>query len=328
MKNILITGGAGFVGINLVRHLIENTGHKITVLDNLSTGNLDLLKEVVDAGGKEMEYRFTPDPGALCFLQMDILQKEAVNEALEGQQAVVHLAAQTGVIPSLEYPVKDAEVNITGTLNLLRASVKHKIETFVFASSAAPLGEQEPPLDEGKVPRPLSPYGASKLAGEGYCSAFYGSFGLNTVVLRFSNLYGPNSFHKGSVVARFIKQVLSGESPVIYGDGGQTRDFLFTGDLCRCIAAVLESGENGAGEVFQLGSGTGTSVNGLVELLREVTGTSFSVVHEPERKGEIRYNYTSIEKARKRFGFSPGTDLKTGLALTWQWFKQRKKMTG
>lgn len=323
MKNILITGGAGFVGINLTRHLVKNTGHKITVLDNLSTGNFGLLKEVVEAGGKKIEYRFTPDPGALCFLQMDILQKEAVYRALEGQQSVVHLAAQTGVIPSLENPEKDAEINITGTLNLLRASVKHKIETFVFASSAAPLGEQEPPLDEQKVPRPLSPYGASKLAGEGYCSAFYGSFGLNTVVLRFSNLYGPNSFHKGSVVARFIKQVLNGEAPVIYGDGSQTRDFLYTGDLCRCIAAVLESGGgNGAGEVFQLGSGTETSVNRLVGLLKEVTGTPFSVLHEPERKGEIRYNYTSIKKARKRFGFHPSTDLKTGLSLTWKWFKK------
>ena len=322
MKNILITGGAGFVGINLTRYLIENTAYKITVLDNLSTGNLDLLKRVIESGGKEIEYRFTPNPGAVCFFKMDILKKEEIDEALKGQWAVVHLAAQTGVLPSLENPMKDAEVNIIGTLNLLEASVKHKIETFIFASSAAPLGEQEPPLDEGKIPRPLSPYGASKLAGEGYCSAFYGSFGLNTLVLRFSNLYGPDSFHKGSVVAQFIKQIIKGESPVIYGDGSQTRDFLYTGELCRCIAAILESENKGAGEVFQLGSGIQTSVNQLVELLKEVSGVPFSVIYKSERKGEIRYNYTSIEKARKWLGFQPTTDLKTGLSLTWQWFKK------
>lgn len=326
MKNILITGGAGFVGINLTRSLIESTGHKITVLDNLSAGNFDLLKEVVEAGGKEMEYRFTPDPAAVCFLKMDILQGEKMDRALEGQQGIVHLAAQTGVIPSLQDPKKDAEVNITGTLNLLEAAVKHHIEAFVFASSAAPLGEQEPPMDETKIPRPLSPYGASKLAAEAYCSAYYASFGLSTTVLRFSNVYGPNSFHKGSVVAHFIKRILKGKHLVIYGDGYQTRDFLYVEDVCRIIKKILETRSNKtAGEIFQLGTGVETPVNKLVSLLKKLTGKDIETRFEPERKGEIKRNFTNPAKLLKQVGIKTETHLEKGLQKTWEWFTGEDK---
>jgi UDP-glucose 4-epimerase len=321
MKNILITGGAGFVGINLVRYLINFSPHKITVLDNLSAGNLDLLKEVVAEKGRKMEYRFTPDPAAVCFLKMDILQREKIDRALEGQQGIVHLAAQTGVIPSLQDPLKDAEVNITGTLNLLEAAVKHHIEAFVFASSAAPLGEQEPPMDETKIPHPLSPYGAGKLAGEGYCSAFYGSFGLNTVVLRFSNVYGPYSFHKGSVIAHFIKRILAGKHLVIYGDGYQTRDFLYVEDVCRIIGKILEThNSKSAGEIFQLGTGVETSINELILLLKNLIDKEVEIRFEPERKGEIKRNFTNPRKLLRQLGIKTETKLETGLKRTWEWF--------
>jgi UDP-glucose 4-epimerase len=261
----------------------------------------------------------------LWFRKGDIRDRAVVNDVIARQDFIVHLAAQCGVIPSIENPGEDADINIMGTLNLLESAVKHNLEKFILASSAAPLGEQEPPLDETKVPRPLSPYGAGKLAAEAYCSAFHGSFGLPAVVLRFSNVYGPNSYHKGSVVAHFIKRILVREPLVIYGDGEQTRDFLYVEDICRITHKILEdkSGKT-AGEIFQLGTGTETSVNDLVTALRTLAPTSVETRYEAERKGEIKRNYASPEKLFKTLGIKAETGLDTGIAKTWQWFMENK----
>ena len=167
----------------------------------------------------------------------------------------------------------------------------------------------------------MAPYGASKLAGEAYCSAFYSSYGLNTVVLRFSNVYGPNSFHKGSVVAHFIKKILKNEPLTVYGDGKQTRDFLYVEDIVRIIEKILTSRDPKiGGEIFQLGTGIKTSVNQLVDHLKQVTDLPVNVVYEPERKGEIKLNFVSIEKIEKTLGFESQFNLKRGLEKTWQWF--------
>lgn len=310
MKKVLVTGGAGFVGINLVKYLLETRKYKVNVLDNLSSGSYQLLNQAVDEAGSE-----------ITLFQADILDKTDVNRILPGYEYVVHLAAQTGVIPSQQDPFHDAAVNITGTLNLLDAAVENNIQKFVFASSAAPLGEQKPPLDEKKVPKPLSPYGASKLAGEAYCSAFYHSYGLNTVGLRFSNVYGPNSLHKGSVVALFIKKILKNEPLTVYGDGKQTRDFLYVTDVARVIHDILQSSDKKInGEIFQLGTGVETPVNRLVSYLRDITGLTFEVVYKPERKGEIKRNVSSIKKIENQLGCKPRFDLKKGLEETWRWF--------
>lgn len=323
IKNLLITGGAGFVGTNLVEYLFSSSRYKIIVLDNLSSGSLDVLSNVVKRTGGVMEEQFTTSPEKVCFYRQDILEKDAVSKILKDCHAVVHLAAQTGVMPSIEDPFLDAATNIMGLLNVLTACVEQQVESFIFASSAAPLGEQTPPLNELKVPRPLSPYGASKMAGEGYCSAFHGAFGLNTTVLRFSNLYGPNSYHKGSVIALFIRKMLKGEPLTVFGDGEQTRDFLFSGDIVRLIDTLLISEQNNTGgQLFQLGTGVETSVNQLIEMLTEITGLSPILRHEPPRKGEIVRSYTSIEKIKLDLGYSPQFDLKQGLELTWRWFKE------
>jgi UDP-glucose 4-epimerase len=172
------------------------------------------------------------------------------------------------------------------------------------------------------VPRPVSPYGASKLVGEAYCSAFFGSFGLNTVALRFSNVYGPYSYHKGSVVAQFFKNLIQGEPLVIYGDGQQTRDFLYVNDLVDAI--LLADKSDTPGEVFQIASGRETSIQALLATMQGVlSDLTFDIRYELPRPGEILRNYASIEKARRMLGFDPKTRLDEGLRSTWQWFVSR-----
>jgi len=189
---ILITGGCGFIGVNLTRYLLKKGDYEINVLDNFSVGKKKHLEEAIGD---------LPNKHYAKIVKGDIRDKTICEKACKGINAIVHLAAQAGVIPSIEDPFYDCEINVSGTLNLFYSAVKNKVEKFIFASSNAPLGEQDPPVSETKIPRPLSPYGASKLAGEAYCSAFYGSFGLKTIIFRFSNVYGPYCLHKNSVVA-------------------------------------------------------------------------------------------------------------------------------
>lgn len=286
----------------MIRRLVGD-GCAVRVLDNLSTGDRRLLEGV--------RYEF---------VEGDIRDREGVDAAMAGVDAVVHLAAHTNVVDSIADPELDCDLNVRGTLTVLQSCVSQKVGRFVLASSSAPLGEQEPPVDEGRVPRPLSPYGASKLACEGYCSAFAGSYGLDTVVLRFSNAYGPYSSHKTSVVARFIRQILGDDELVIYGDGEQTRDFVNVRDLSAAIAGALVSDGVG-GEVFQIGSGIETSVLELVAALERTTGRAIRVRHEPERTGEIRRSWVLIDKARRMLGYQPCVALGEGLKECWAYLK-------
>ncbi len=297
---VLVTGGAGFVGANLVRELLQH-GYTPRVLDDLSAGSRDHLD------GLDVDLHVG-----------DIRDQGAVSKAIDGVDAVVHLAAQTGVPGSLANPRLDAEVNILGTLNLLEACRSQGIGGFIFASSNAPLGRQKAPATEDKAALPIAPYGASKLAGEGYCLAYHGSWGLDTVVLRFANLYGPFSAHKGSVVAHFCKQLLAGDGLVVDGDGLQTRDFIFVSDLCRAVVMALQG--DVSGEVLQIATGIETSVLELADELSSIAGIECRISHGEVRQGDIRQNYSVIDKARKLLGWTPEVDLQTGLRETWQWF--------
>lgn len=312
MEKILVTGGAGFIGSNLADFLLEKTEWKITVLDDLNSGSFETIRNLKRFDEERVE-----------FVEGDIRDKEVVREVMEGCDYVVNLAAQVGVMPSVEDPKHDAEVNIFGLLNLLEAAKDENVKMFVHASSAAPLGEVDPPVSEDDVPRPLSPYGASKLAGEGYCSAYSGSFDLNTVALRFSNVYGPLSLHKESVIHKFIRRVLQGKGLVIYGDGEQTRDYIHVNDICRGIYLSLKKELDGF-ELIQLGTGEETSVNELVKILSNCCD-SFGlempeVVNEEARKGEIRRNYTDVSKARRVLGFEPDEEIKEGVEKTFKWY--------
>ncbi|HET7841169.1 MAG TPA: NAD-dependent epimerase/dehydratase family protein [Terriglobia bacterium] len=307
MSRILVTGGCGFVGVNLIPALLERS-HQVRVLDNLSTGR----REDVETFHVDLQLG-------------DIRNQADAARAMQGVDEVVHLAAHTRVMDSIEDPRTNFEVNALGTFNLLLAARERGVKKFVMASTGgAILGEKEPPVHEEMVARPLSPYGAGKLAGEGYLSAFHGSYGLATVALRFSNVYGPYSYLKASAVAAFYKRILQGQPLIVYGDGNQTRDFLFTEDLVAAVLLALEKAPGG--EVFQIASGQETSVNKLISTMREVVSEAgFEVKHEPARRGEILRNYSDISKARKVLDYSPRTALRSGLKETWRWFQDNKE---
>jgi UDP-glucose 4-epimerase len=215
------------------------------------------------------------------------------------------------------------ELNVVGTLNLLTASRDHGVNGFVFASSGATLGEQRLPLNEEKVPKPQSPYAASKLAGEAYCQAFHGAFGLSAVSLRFSNVYGPYSFKKGSVVAEFFRCAFAGRPLVIFGDGQQTRDFIHVSDICQAIelAATRQLG----GEVFQIATERETSIKDLASrvktLFERTLERPVEITNQPRRTGEVLRNTSEITKARTMMGFSPAVELDRGLEETLRWFE-------
>jgi UDP-glucose 4-epimerase len=302
VRRVLITGGAGFIGSALVRLLAER-GDEIRVYDNLSTGSEALLE------GTEAE-----------LIVGDVRDGDSLRRAADGCEVVFHLAAGTGVLPSIEDPFADFDLNAGGTLSALWAARHAGAERFVFSSSNAPLGAGAYPASEDKPVAPLSPYGAGKAAGEAYCSAFHGAYGLDAVVVRFSNAYGPRSAHKSNVIPLFIRRLLQGKELVVYGDGAQTRDFVFVTDLAAGLVRASEAVAVG-GEVFQLASGVETSVNELVSRLAEVSSLEPAVRREPARAGEILRNYSLIDKARQRLGYAPSVPLAEGLERTYEWFR-------
>ncbi|MBX3497713.1 MAG: NAD-dependent epimerase/dehydratase family protein [Parvibaculum sp.] len=305
MKNVLITGGAGFIGVNLTAHLAAHGGYAITVLDNESMGDRRHL-----------------EPFGVRFIRGDICDDAALAAALDGQEVVVHLAADTRVMDSIDNPVFNFEVNAVGSLKVLEACRKRNTPRMIAASTGgAIIGEAEPPVHEDMVARPLAPYGASKLAMEGYMSAYTGAYGIECAALRFSNIYGPRSFHKGSVVAHFFKQILAGKELIVYGDGSQARDFLYIEDLVDGVRRAMESDVTG---VYQLGSGYPTTVNELLDAMGSVVGrTDLPIRFEGFRAGEIHRTWCEVSRARDAFGFNPATSLSDGLSRTWAWFNAR-----
>jgi UDP-glucose 4-epimerase len=305
MTNALITGGAGFIGRHLADHLTRQDGVSVTVIDNESLGNRKHL-----------------DLDQVRFIRGDLRNRDELRSALEGQDVVIHLAADTRVIESIADPSHNFESNVVGTFNLLELSRELGVKRIVAASTGgAILGDVEPPVHEEMAPRPTSPYGASKLMLEGYLSAYASSYGLSTCALRFSNIYGPRSFHKGSVVAHFYKKILEREKLVVFGDGSQTRDYLYVGDLVEGIWTAAQGPAQGA---FQLGSGKPTTLNQLIDHMRAVTGLELDVVYEDFRAGEVRDTWCQIQKARDGFGFDPATQLEDGLGRTWEWFNAQR----
>jgi len=325
MKNLLITGGSGFVGLNIIEHFVKAGNYKITVLDDLSTGSYTHLKKLTDLLRVEIEEEFSESSDKIFFSKGNIKNKNDIDPVVKGQDYIIHLAAKTGVLPSIKDPEDDAVTNILGTLNLLQSSVKYGIKKFILASSGAVLGKKYLPFDEKGIPGPLSPYGASKLACEGYCSAFFDSFKLPTVVLRFPSIYGKYSLHKESLIAKFIKNIILGKGLVVNGDGNQTRDFLYAGDIPVLIKNVIEK-EINSFEIFQLGTGKETSVNEIVNILRKISEKELSVKYSEPNDGEIIRNYSSIKKFISFFNVTPKTEISDGIEETLKWFEENMNL--
>jgi UDP-glucose 4-epimerase len=301
---VLVAGGAGFIGSTLVRLLVER-GDRVRILDDLSIGRLAYLKGV---------------PHEL--IRAPLADRAAVAEAVAGVDSIVHLAARAGIPDSVIDPIGTFEVNVGQTLGLLDAARLSGARRFVFASSNAAAGDHEPPANETDLPHPVSPYGASKLAGEAYCQAYAATYGIAACALRFSNAYGPYSLHKKSVVAAWLRAALRDEPVTIHGDGEQTRDFVYSGDLGAAVLAALDAPEEViAGELFQAGTGRETTVNELAEAIGAAVGRPLEVVHEPARAGDVRRNVSRVDKAATRLGYRAKVGLEDGLARTARWFE-------
>lgn len=303
MASLLVTGGAGFIGANLLRQL-GGAGHRIRVLDNLARGRRELLPE----SGVEL-------------MVADIRDPEAVTGALEEIDVVIHLAAFGSVAESVSDPTENFDINARGTFEMLRHAAAAKVGKFVFASTGgAIMGDATPPIDERSLPWPISPYGASKLCGEAYCHAFAGSGGLPVVALRFANVYGPYSAHKKGVVTKFIQNALRDQPLEIFGDGNASRDFLHVEDLCRGIIAAIDA--DLSDDVLHLASEQETTIDELAGLIRDLVGKpDLPVINHPRRAGEVERNFARADRAREVLGFAPAFDLRSGMADTLEWFR-------
>lgn len=296
--NILVTGGAGFIGSNIVDRLIM-LGHNVIIIDNLSTGKIENI-----------------NPNAK-FYKKDItspLMKEVfINENITH---VIHHAAQIDVKLSVTNPVFDARNNILGTLNLLENCCKYGVEKVIYASSAAVYGEPEYlPVDEEHPVKAVSPYGISKLTAEHYLEMYKRLYSLDYTVLRYANVYGPRQdpMGEGGVVPIFVDWMLTGQRPIIHGDGEQTRDFIYVVDIVDTNLKALEAGDN---HIINVSCKQNYSINYLYKTINQILGTKIKPIYREERKGDIRHSYLDNKKAKKILDWKPEFDLCSGLIQT------------
>ena len=325
-----ITGGCGFIGTSLIQQLLKQQNNCIRVLDNLSVGALQDLAAIAPIQLIHPT-NITTMPWSnqhVQFIQGDILDESLALQITTEADVIVHLAANTGVGPSVENPRADCLANVIGTFNYLEAARTNHIKRFIFASSGAPAGEVEPPIHEELPPHPVSPYGASKLAGEGYCSAYKRTYDIDTVALRFGNVYGPGSKHKSSVVAKFIRQALAGYPLEIYGDGHQTRDFIYIDDLVNAILLAATT-KNIGGETFQIATNQETTVEAMCDLLittlQQHGINNTPIIKSAARLGDVKRNFSDTTKAKQRLGWTCQTSLAKGLEKTIKYFLERAK---
>jgi len=308
--HVLVTGGAGFIGSNLVRALLSG-GHRVSVFDDLSTGRAENL-----------------DPRAE-FRRVDILGDDlAALVAQSVPDAVVHLAAQASVVVSLRDPERDRAVNAEGTRRVAAAARDAGVHRVISASTAAVYGEPaELPLTEESRKEPTNPYGTSKLEAEALLAAELEGTATDFASFRFSNVYGPrqDAAGEGGVVAIFCDRIRAGNRPVVFGDGAQTRDFVYVGDVVAAVIAALfsENRLSELGPAFNISTGERTSIDALIMALRQAAQYLGAVDHEPARAGDIVHSVLDPSRAASAFGWRANVPLETGVALTWRWFESR-----
>ena len=302
-SEILVTGGAGFIGSHIVDRLLDE-GFKVRVLDNLSTGE---KKNLAKHKNKK----------SFQFIEGNIRNFDLVKKTVKGVDAVIHEAALVSVTRSVENPLLSNEINVTGTVNLLKACVDAHVKRFVYASSCALYGDSETlPNHENLAPKPLSPYAVDKLAAEKYAKVFHNVYGLETVSLRYFNVYGPRQKYGpySGVISIFINRLLENKPPIIYGDGKQTRDFINVKDVVEANMLAL-SKRKAVGEVFNISTGEATTINKLTETIQKIMGkTSLKPLHAEPRPGDIKHSYGDISKARRNLEYEPKVQLENGLS--------------
>ena len=313
-ETYIVTGGAGFIGSHLAERLLKD-GHRVRIIDNFSTGkraNVALLAKSF--------------PDALEVHEVSITDANAIAPIFKGADYVFHQAALASVPRSVADPVATNEANVNGTLNVLVAARDAGVKRVVYAASSSAYGEvTEAYQVETMPPHPLSPYGVSKLAGEYYCQAFTQVYGLETVALRYFNVFGPRqdeTSQYAAVIPRFIAAMMSGKPPTIYGDGMQSRDFTFIDNVVHGNLLALKAPEVG-GEMMNLATGGSVSLLQLVEKINRLLGTSFEPIHDPARPGDIKYSRANVGKITDLLDFAPVVDFDSGLARTIDWFKTR-----
>jgi nucleoside-diphosphate-sugar epimerase len=310
MTTYLVTGGAGFIGSHIAEFLAAG-GDSVRVLDNLSTGKKENLAGFI---------------GRVEFIEGDIRDLDACRRAVRGVEHVLHQAALASVTGSIADPLLTNAINVTGTLNLLLSARDAGVRSFVLASSSAVYGgDPAMPKREGHEGRPLSPYGTSKRVGEKYGELFHELYGMKTVALRYFNVFGPRQdpmSDYAAVIPVFITKVLRGERPVIYGDGEQSRDFIYVKSVVQANVTAAESPDTG-GEALNVASGKGLTVNALLAAVNGIVGTEIQAVHAEPRPGDIKHSVADIAKARRVMGFEPQIPFMDGLKDTVSWYRER-----
>ena len=303
MSLCLVTGGAGFIGSHLVEGLLKQ-GHAVRVLDDLSTGNAANLAPVRER---------------IEFIQGSITDPDAARRAVADCEVVYHLGALPSVVQSVQEPLRSHAITATGSLQVIDAARQAKVRRLVYAASSSAYGDQP-----GDVRRetdqlvPLSPYAAAKLAGEHYCQCATAVYGLETVRLRFFNVFGPRQDAKSpysGVIALFIAAMKQGKQPTIFGDGLQTRDFVYIENVVNALMLAAQA-KAASGNVYNIGNGVSTTLLQLVQVLNELLGTTLASVHQPPRAGDVRHSLADISLARRDLGYEPTVSFREGLART------------
>jgi UDP-glucose 4-epimerase len=312
MAIYLITGVAGFIGSSLARAVLERGG-EVVGFDNFSTGKKENLTDVLDR---------------IKFHEADLLDPDALHRACEGVDYVFHEAAVPSVPRSVKDPIGNNRANVDGTLNVLVAARDAKVKRVVYAASSSAYGDTPTlPKREDMSPNPISPYATAKLAGEYYMTSFYRCYGLQTVCLRYFNVFGPRqdpSSPYSGVLAKFITQMLAGEQPTIFGDGKHSRDFTYIDNVVEAnlLASQAESSEV-AGRVFNVATAQRTELYETFQLLKRLTGYSGDVKYAPERSGDVKHSLADISRAEKHLGYKPKVNFEEGLARTIAWYRDR-----
>lgn len=321
---VLVTGGAGFIGSHLVEGMVRH-GHAVRVLDNFSTGKPANLAALLDTNGQAI---FAPDGKALNTNVADLVQGDAADpvvcrRACEGMEVVIHVAAVPSVPKSVVDPLTSHRSNIEATFQLLLAARDAKVRRFIYAASSSAYGESEKlPKEESMASSPLSPYAVQKLAGENYCRVFAGCYGLQTLSMRYFNVFGPRQDPKSQYAAAipaFITGILQGRPPTIYGDGLQTRDFTFIENIVAANLLAIEAKET-RGEVINVACGEHVTLNDIIARINLTLGKNVKPNYVAPRQGDIKHSWADITRAGRVIGYSPVVSFAEGLKRTIEWY--------